>query len=245
MEDTIKQLFLLPNFLGTKHPEAWLPIYFQHQLSNITGIICESYKSAELLISRTILDEKVELFLLNEHTQAKMGRLELDQFIDKHAYIGLLSDAGLPSIADPGGSAVAVAHKKGIKVVPLPGANSMILALAASGFNAQQFSFNGYLPIDNSKLNLELKSMINIASKKNISQIFMETPYRNVALFNQIIRIDASKEVGLCIAVNMLDKNEWIKSITLAEWLIFSKQNDMDMLLKKQPAVFVLGNFIA
>ncbi len=233
-------MLVLPNFLGIKHPDAWLPLYYEQLITQITGIICESYKSADLLISRTALKDDVDLLEINEHTNWKTGKGEILSFFKKHQIMAVLSDAGMPGIADPGAEVIALAHQQEIEVQILPGANSMILALAASGFNGQKFAFQGYLPIEQGQRKITIDKMIKRVAIEHESQIFMETPYRNTALFNELINL-ADTSLGLCLASNLLDKDEWIKSMSIKDWKVFAKTHSMDEYIKKKPTVFVLG----
>ena len=148
--------------------------------------------------------------------------------------MGVLSEAGCPGIADPGNLAVAFAHRKKIKVIPLVGPSSILLALMASGFNGQTFVFHGYLPIDKNLRNKALASIERDAMNKGQTQIFMETPYRNNKLLREILRVCKS-ETKLCIARNITGENELIESKSVGEW----RKNKLD--LHKQPTIFLLS----
>ncbi len=230
------KLYLLPNTLTEGGYASWLAPIVTEITNNLTVFVVESDKSARRFIrgctpKRPL--EDIELHLLNEHTHIADVRALLKPMLEGKN-VGLLSDAGLPAVADPGSQLVALAHKKGIKVVPLPGPNSIMQALQASGFNGQKFVFHGYLPIDNSARSQQLQ-YIQKGAKNGVSQIFIETPYRNVALISAICK-NVDPMLGLCIAANLNDENEIIISKTVASWA----KVEVDQ-FHKIPAVFVLG----
>jgi 16S rRNA (cytidine1402-2'-O)-methyltransferase len=146
----------------------------------------------------------------------------------------MISEAGLPCVADPGSSVVAAAHRSGIQVVPLPGSSSMALALMASGFNGQQFSFHGYLPAETKARNIRIKQIENIALQSGYSQIFIETPYRNDQMIKSLIE-NCKDTTMLCIACNLTLIEETVISLCIAEWKNINKS------FNKQPAVFILS----
>ena len=147
---------------------------------------------------------------------------------------GVLSEAGSPGVADPGAKIVAAAHGQGIKVVPLPGPSSILLAIIASGFNGQDFTFNGYLPIEERLRVQALKALEAKVSKTGQTQIFMETPYRNNKFLETILST-CLPETTLCIAANITSKKEYIRTMRISEWKKERPQLD------KQPAVFLFG----
>ena len=155
------------------------------------------------------------------------------QFLKDGVNIGIISEAGCPGVADPGQILVGVAHANNAEVVPLVGPNSILLALMASGLNGQQFQFVGYLPIDNAQRMKALKNLEGESLKKNCTQIFIETPYRNNQLFETIVKI-CNPGTMLCVAVELTSENEWVKTKPVSEW----KQSPPD--LHKKPTVFLL-----
>jgi 16S rRNA (cytidine1402-2'-O)-methyltransferase len=156
------------------------------------------------------------LFLeLNEHT----GESEISDYLKpliNGSDIGIMSEAGLPGIADPGSKIIALAHKKNIKVIPLSGPSSIILALISSGFNGQNFTFNGYLPVKHSEKISRIKELEKMAHK-GYAQIFMETPYRNQRMFESVIAA-CSNETMLCIAADITLSSEFIRSMKISDW---------------------------
>ena len=239
LKKTERRLWLLPNYIGTKHPDAWLPEFYKEKLPHFDLIFCESYRSAETLLNRQDLPE-IELFEINEHTNWKKVILDVEQILATKNEIGLLSDAGLPCVADPGERIVALAHQYQFTIKSLPGANSMILALASSGINSEKFTFKGYLPIDKQERNNELNRMLDSIKQKKETQIFMETPYRNHDLFETVIN-RVSDQMQLSISKDLLGREEETKSMIIKKWKEFENPKAW---MHKKPAVFVLGEAI-
>lgn len=170
--------------------------------------------------------------VLNKHTKLN----ELNNFLQpcrEGENVGLISEAGCPGIADPGANIVAIAHKENIKVVPLIGPSSIFMALMGSGLSGQNFCFNGYLPIDKI-LRLKKIKQLELSCKNGVSQIFMETPFRNDALLADLL-LYCNQDVKLCIATNISNYNEIIKTFTIKKW----KENIP--FLNKKPTIFILG----
>ena len=147
--------------------------------------------------------------------------------------IGIISEAGCPGIADPGQQLVAIAQEMNIEVKPLVGPNSILLALMASGMNGQQFKFNGYLPIQNPERNKAIKELESESAKKNCTQIFIETPYRNNQMFDALLSA-CNPSTKICIAVDLTSEKEFIKTRSVADW----KKDKPD--IHKRPAIFLL-----
>lgn len=147
--------------------------------------------------------------------------------------VGLMSEAGCPGVADPGAEVVSEAHKRGIQVVPLVGPNSLLLALMASGFNGQSFTFHGYLPIDKVERVKSIKELERIAEKNKQTQMFIETPFRNNHLFDDIVKNTAAQTL-LCVACNITGEDEFIKTQSIGQW----KQEKID--LHKKPTIFLI-----
>lgn len=195
----------------------------------------ENEKQARALIKRLQLENaqsELKLWVLNEHTQVMQVPELLQALEDSDA--GIISDAGLPCIADPGSVLVSLAQKKGIEVIPLPGSSSIFMTLMGSGFNGQQFTFNGYLPIEKPLRVRKLKDLEQLAIQ-GVSQIFMETPYRNNQLFSDLVA-NLKPTTSLCIGCKVGGDSGWVKTKTVNAW----KSNLPD--LHKLPCIFVLGN---
>lgn len=230
-------LYLIPTPLGETGFETGLPAVNLNILQGIDTFIVEELRTARRFLRKAgyLKDfESVTFHLLNEHTPDNEAGSMLENALAGQN-TGLLSEAGLPCIADPGNIVVRLAHRKGIKVVPLTGPSSIMLGLMASGFNGQNFVFHGYLPVKPDERTRSLRELDNAVSRGNQTQIFIETPYRNIAMFESIVKI-CHPSLMLCIAVDLTLNTEWIKSLPISEW----KKQKPD--LHKRPAVFLLGN---
>lgn len=150
--------------------------------------------------------------------------------------VGVISESGMPSIADPGSEIIKYAHQNNYKVKPLSGPSSIFLALAASGMNGQNFCFRGYLPIKDAQLKKELNSLISIIKKTRQSQVFIETPYRNDRLF-KFIKSTVDRKLMLCIAKDITGDFELIKTKSIADW-----KSDKEFSIGKYPCIFILGH---
>ena len=228
-------LYLIPTTLGDNNPLDVLPITIKKTIEAIDIFIAENEKTARRFIKK-ITPEKSQkvltFFILNKFTDAS----ELPSFIDsclRGIDVGLLSEAGCPGIADPGADLVALAHDKNIKVVPLVGPSSILLAMMSSGMNGQSFSFNGYLPIDKSKRKSEIKRLERLSFENNQSQIFIETPYRNNKLLDDLSRI-LGKHTAVCVACDITLKTEFIKTQAAVTW----QKNIVN--LHKRPTIFII-----
>ena len=227
------KLYLIPTGLGDNAPLEILPISIKKIIESIDVYIVENEKSARKFI-KTVSSGKSQssltLFSLNKFTDP----LEIPSFLEECSEgnnIGLLSDAGCPGVADPGAEVVKIAHKKNIKVIPLVGPSSILLAMMSSGMNGQNFMFNGYLSIDKK----ERKEQIKLLEKKSNSttQIFMETPYRNDNLIIDLISY-LKPLTKLCIATDITLENELIKTELIRDW----KKNKI--IYKKRPSIFLI-----
>lgn len=173
----------------------------------------------------------LNLFELNKHTDASEIQSFLTPLLDGKD-MGLMSDAGCPGVADPGAAIVALAHEKGIKVVPLVGPSSILLSLMASGMNGQSFAFHGYLPIDKNEKKNKIKQLEKISAEQNQSQLFIETPYRNNQMLDDLIKF-LNPNTSLCVACDITLETEYILTKPVAQW----KKNKPD--LHKRPCIFI------
>ncbi|MBQ0151730.1 MAG: SAM-dependent methyltransferase, partial [Chryseobacterium sp.] len=197
----------------------------------------ENEKTARKVIKFFAPEKKqadLKLFLLDKYTENADIKEAQDRMLDGQDF-GLLSEAGLPCIADPGNLIVKWCHEKNIRVIPISGPSSIILALISSGFNGQEFTFNGYLPIEKSEKKKQISQLEGQLQRTGYTQIFMETPYRNNPLFEDLCKT-LSPNTKLCIAANINDpEHEFIKMLTVKDW----QKNKPE--LHKIPAVFVIG----
>ncbi len=241
---SIGKLYLIPVTLASpndselvkqSNPFDVLPETVKRTIEFIDDYIVENEKTARRFI-KSVLPEKVQATLklstLNKHTEIAKHNRMLQPCLDG-INVGLMSESGCPGIADPGATIVKLAHEKGIQVVPLVGPSSILLALMGSGMNGQSFAFNGYLPIDKSDKKTALKNFEKLSFDKNQSQIFIETPYRNNKLVEDILQT-LQPNTHLCIACDITLPTEYIKTYKVADW----KKIKID--LHNRPTIFIL-----
>jgi 16S rRNA (cytidine1402-2'-O)-methyltransferase len=230
------KLYLIPNFLADDNPDSFLAQYVRENVHHIRHFIVETEKDARALIKRLQIatpQNELQLFLWNEHSN-KSEVSHLLKALENGMDAGIITDAGLPCIADPGSDVVALAHQKNIDIIPLPGASSILMTLMASGMTGQSFTFHGYLPIDKIQRAKKIKEMEADARKKNQSQIFMEAPYRNNQLLEDVIK-NCDSNTKLCVGMNVSAANQMIKTQSIKQWT--STKVD----LHKKPVIFVIG----
>ena len=227
------KLHLVPNILS-EDGHYCLPAYLTPLLSRLKYFVVEEIKSARRLLKKlnaSINIDQLEFWMLNEH-QSDIPA-EVMQRLKDGDEIAYISEAGCPGIADPGQTLASYAHQIGAEVIPHTGPNSILLALMASGFNGQQFCFHGYLPNKQPLLGQKIQFLETESRQRNQSQIFIETPYRNQQLFQEILKTGHA-ETKLCIATDITGKQEKIITRKLKEW-----KNDMPE-IHKVPTVFIL-----
>ena len=229
------KLYLIPTTLGENEPLEVMPYSVKTIVELLDHYVVENEKSARRFIKK-ITPKKVQSSLVMMKLDKYASEIETQSYLDfcdQGVSVGLLSEAGVPAVADPGASIVKLAHEKGIQVVPLVGPSSILMALMASGLNGQNFAFNVYLPIDNSERKKGIKALEKLSIDKNQSQIFIETPYRNQKMFTDLKSV-LSPGTLLCIAIDISLPNEYIKTFTIAHW----KKQSPD--LHKRPAIFII-----
>lgn len=229
-------LYLIPTTLGDGEPTMVLPAGTTAVLQSLDYLIVEQVRTARRLLSRLHLSSKIDsiqFFELNKHTSPFDVKNYLHPALSG-ASVGLLSEAGTPCIADPGAVVVAHAHELGIRVVPLTGPSSIILALMASGFNGQSFAFHGYLPIQSTERMQSIKHLENQSIAHDQTQIFIETPFRNLTLFETLVKT-CQPGTMLCLATDISLETESIQSMPIREW----KKITPD--IQKRPSVFLIS----
>lgn len=212
-------LYLIPNTLGQSNIDNVLPSYNISVAKNLRHFIVENVRSARRflkMLDRDIVIGDLSFYELNQHTPPDRIAELLLPIYEGHS-MGIISEAGCPAIADPGADVVAIAQRKNIRVVPLVGASSIILSLMASGFNGQSFAFVGYLPIDKKARIQRLKQLESRASSERQTQIFIETPYRNNQLVQDMVAT-LKPDTLLCIASELTADTESVKTLPIAEW---------------------------
>lgn len=229
------KLYLIPTTLGEINPEDVLPVTIKRTIDFISHYIVENEKTARRFIKSVHPEKKqseLVISVLNKHTETQ-EHYEFIKPLLNGQNIGLMSEAGCPGVADPGAVIVKLAHEKGIQVVPLVGPSSILLAVMASGMNGQSFAFNGYLPIDKGEKKQALKSFEKLSFDKNQSQLFIETPYRNNKLMEDLLAI-LQPNTNLCVACDITLPTEYIKTFAVKDW----KKQKVD--LHNRPCIFII-----
>ena len=234
MSDTRPTIFLIPTVLAPETQEAVLPAVIKQSLLQLDTFFVEELRTARRFISSLKLGISIDsltFYQLSKDTPLQETYLQMKS-LKKNA--GIISEAGCPGIADPGAVAVGFAHELQYKVVPLVGPSSIFLALMASGFNGQSFVFHGYLPIDRQQRIKAIRQLEIEKNKKNQTQIFMETPYRNNQMLEDLLQ-NCMPETKLCIAANVTADDELIATKSIKNWR--STKPD----LHKIPTIFLMG----
>ena len=229
------KLYLIPSPLGDNQPSEVLPEMVFETIGRIRTYVVEEVRTARRFLSRAGLKGKIdtlEFHELNEHTSSEQIEGYLGLF-ERGEDIGLISEAGLPAVADPGAQLVALCHKRGIEVVPLVGPSSLMLALMASGLNGQSFAFCGYIPAKSDERKSRLKVLEKVSSQLNQTQIIIETPYRNDSLLADILSV-CNPSTRLCIAADLTLPTAYIRTASIGDW----KKNVPT--IGKRPCVFLL-----
>ncbi len=214
-----KILYLIPVTLGDSPVEKVIPQFNLKIINSLNEFIVENIRTGRRFLKKSgyKLDfANVTFHLLDKHNTQTINT-DIIQSMNLGKTLGLMSEAGTPCIADPGAEIVRIAHEKNYTVIPLIGPSSILLALMASGFNGQNFTFSGYLPIDKNARNKKIKELETKAYKENQTQIFIETPYRNNRLFNAILNT-CNEHSKISIGVNLTLEDEYIKSKTVKDW---------------------------
>jgi 16S rRNA (cytidine1402-2'-O)-methyltransferase len=213
--------------------QNYIPEHNFDTVRSLTFFIAEDAKTARknLKIFGYPVIANAEIYLLNEHTKKQEIPALLEKLVAGEN-VGLMSDAGCPGIADPGAEVIALAHKNGIRVVPLAGPSSIVLSIMASGFNGQNFAFSGYLPVDKIKRQQRLRELENMVLRSGQAQFFIETPYRNAQLYSELLKTLAPQTL-LFIGRNITAADESLRSKPVSEWRITTAPD-----LHKVPVVF-------
>jgi 16S rRNA (cytidine1402-2'-O)-methyltransferase len=227
-------LYLIPTTLGETSPLEVLPIAVKKIIEEVDYYIVENEKTARRFIKSICATKQQSILninVLNKYTTEEEVNHFLDPCDEGHN-IGIISEAGCPGIADPGAEIVKLAHEKYIKAIPLVGPSSIFLSLMASGLNGQNFTFNGYLPIDSKDRKSKLKLLEKLSFEHNQTQIFIETPYRNNKILEDVCK-SLNDNTRFCVACDITLPSEYIKTLTIKEW----KKEKVD--LHKKPTIFL------
>lgn len=228
-------IYIIPSPIGDTPPLEVLPISIKRVIDQLNHFIVENEKIGRRFIKKITPNKNQEeliILTLNKFNSKE----DLSNYLEpclSGVSIGILSDSGCPGIGDPGAEIISLAHKFGVKVKPLIGPSSIILAMMSSGMNGQNFSFNGYLPIDDKNRTKAILKYQRISFKENQTQIFIETPYRSDKLFIEMLKVlDAS--TLLCIACDLSLNTEFIKTLPIATW------KKKKIILNKRPCIFII-----
>jgi 16S rRNA (cytidine1402-2'-O)-methyltransferase len=228
-------LYLIPVGLAENAVAKSLTPYLVETINQIDEYIVENEKTARKSLKEAGLQLPQNQLIIHDYGKHQRNESISVFFsgLEEGKDVGLMSEAGCPGVADPGAEIVAEAHRRGIKVVPLVGPSSLLLALMASGFNGQSFTFHGYLPIDKADRSKKLKELESSAARFKQTQLFIETPFRNNPMMDEILR-SCKNDTYLCVASNLTSENEFIKTQTIGNW----KRETLD--LHKKPTIFLL-----
>lgn len=232
--DAKGKLYLIPTRLGDDIPLEVLPISIKKVLEQVNHYIVENEKPARRFIKKVSPSKSqrsLVIHTVNKYTDSSEIPGYLTPCINGES-IGLMSDAGCPGIADPGAEVIKIAHEKGIQVTPLVGPSSILLAMMSSGMNGQSFTFNGYLPIDKNERKASIKLLERTSLEKNQAQIFIETPYRNDKMLDDLKTI-LNNNTRLCIASDITLTSEFIATKTIEEW-------KEEVSLHKRPTIYII-----
>lgn len=229
-------LYLIPVTLGATPLEQVLPAYNRSVILGIRHFIVEEVRSARRFlkqVDRNVDIDALEFYPIGKHADAARFARYLDPLRQGHP-MGVISEAGCPAVADPGADVVAIAQREGLRVVPLVGPSSILLAVMASGFNGQSFAFHGYLPIDPAARARRLKQLEALTVSENQTQLFIETPFRNAKMVADILRT-CRPQTRLCIAAGLTTPEEYVRTLTVKQW-----QGTKIPELSKVPAIFAI-----
>jgi len=228
-------LYLIPVPLAENASAKSFTPYLIDTINSLDTYIVENEKTARKFLKEAGLKTPQSALIIHDYGKHKRNDSMVPYFKELMTGkdVGLMSEAGCPGIADPGADVVSEAHKRGIQVVPLVGPNSLLLALMASGFNGQSFTFHGYLPIDKVERVKRIKELEKTAQINKQTQMFIETPFRNNHLFEDIIK-NTSAQTQLCVACNITGEDEYIRTQSIGQW----RQEKID--LHKRPTIFLI-----
>lgn len=230
----MNKLYLIPTVLGDYDPAEVLPASVLAIIPTLKVFVVEEVRTARRFLSAAGLKghiDELEFHTLNEHSTPEQTRELMELF--QRADVGLLSEAGLPAVADPGAALVAECHRQDVEVLPLVGPSSLMLALMGSGLNGQSFAFRGYLPAKTDERRAALRGVEKQSASLHQSQIFIETPYRNDSLFADMVSI-LSPTTRICVAADLTLPGQFIKTRTAAQW----KASPVS--IGKRPCVFII-----
>lgn len=229
------KLYLIPTTLGDNEPLEVMPLSVKKVIEHVDYFIVENEKSARRFIKKITPKKSqpsLQIMMLDKYAD-ELETLRYLDVCEQGIDVGLLSEAGVPAVADPGATIVKLAHEKNVQVVPLVGPSSILMAMMGSGLNGQNFAFVGYLPIDKADRKKTIKELERLSKDKNQAQIFIETPYRNEKLFTDLKSV-LTPTTNLCVAADITLPTEYIKTKEIKDW----KQEQPN--LHKRPTIFII-----
>lgn len=235
MNSSFGKVYLIPSVISENTQEQVIPLHVKNAIKACDFFLVENLRTARRYISSLrlgLIIEDLEFDILDKKTSYE-ACIDLIQPILQGKNVGIISESGCPGVADPGARLVHIAHQFGITCVPIVGPSSILMALMASGFNGQSFTFHGYLPIDKKDRQQRIRELERESKEKNQTQIFMDTPYRNESLLADLIKT-ARKDTFLCVARDITGENELILTKSISKW----KPDSIS--LKKMPTIFLL-----
>mgnify|MGYP002512925942 CR=1 FL=1 len=230
-------LYLIPVTLGDTQHENVLPAYNAQVVSDIRHFVVEEIRTARRFLRRMDREFPIDdctFFEMGKHADSSRFAEYLAPIAKGHS-VGVISEAGCPAVADPGANVVAIAHRQGLRVIPLSGPSSMIMAVMGSGLNGQSFAFNGYLPVEPAERAKRIKTLESRAWNEGQTQLFIETPFRNRKMFDALLS-SLRPATRLCVAAGITTAQEYIRTHTVQEW----KRTTLPE-LKDVPAIFLIG----
>lgn len=229
------KLYLIPSPLGDNDPAEVIPSSVLQTACSLKTFVVEEIRTARRFLSKYGLKghiDELEFTTLNEHTTP--AEVEAMAALFDKGDVGLISEAGLPAVADPGAALVALCHRKGIEVMPLVGPSSLMLALMASGLNGQSFAFRGYIPAKTDERRSALKDIEKLSARLNQSQILIETPYRNDSLFADMLQT-LSGDTRVCVAADLTLPTQFVRTLPVSGW-----RREQGFTIGKRPCVFII-----
>jgi len=231
---TLGTLYLIPTSLSKKPLKEELKSSDLEIVKELKHFVVETPKVARAYLSGlNIVLQELDMKVLDEHTKLNDISYLLEPLVQGHN-VGLMTDAGLPAIADPGNLVVKECHRLGIRVVPMVGPSSILLSLMASGMNGQSFTFHGYLPRDPMKRKAKIKQLERESLRRNQTQIFIEAPYRNISMFKDILEV-CTPNTSLCLAVDITGERELIKTQSINDW-----RRERDFKILDIPTIYLI-----
>lgn len=229
-------LYLIPVPLAENAEKYSYTLFHRELINQIDEYIVENEKTARRFLKQaglTIAQRDLKMHDYGKHSRETIDFNLIFSSVKEGKDIGLMSEAGCPGVADPGADVVAEAHRRGIKVIPLVGPSSILLALMASGFSGQKFAFHGYIPIDKSERTKKIKDMEFQSQKEQQTQIFIETPFRNNSLIDDLLK-NCKEKTQICVACNLTAADEQVHTLSVSEW----KKRKPE--LHKKPTIFLM-----